>query len=179
MKNMENTFVLISSTEPEVMREYIITEIGERSKDKLYNFLKDLEKSYPDFDNWFYKTVAPEVKKRTGEREIIIVLSHFGKCVKQILTGIAILKKTPYEKKICAFRVHENYRFQGIGSELFEKCFEFLETRTPVITISSDRMSMFKHHIDKYNFVEKEILKDYYVKGSTEYVYNGILSDKK
>lgn len=176
-KIKENLYLQVSQIEPELLRHYMIAEVGEKAKDKLYNFLRDLAESYPNFDEWFYNVVIPEIELKNGEREIIIVLSQLEDQDKVFLTGIAILKKKEHEKKICTFRVHEDYRNQGIGTELFEKCFEFLGTRKPIITISQDRKEMFDKHIVNYNFDEIQTLKDYYKIGSVEYVYNGILAD--
>ncbi|RKP47853.1 GNAT family N-acetyltransferase [Cohnella endophytica] len=174
-----NLFLKVSEIEPEQLRSYIINEVGEKAKDKLYNYLKDLTESYPEFEKWFFDAVIPEIEMKNGNRQIIIVLSEVEAKPSLVLTGIAILKKTDTEKKICTIRIHDNFRNQGIGSELFEKCFEYLETRKPIITISSDRKEMFETHIKNYNFSETQILKDYYKKDSTEYVYNGYLTDER
>ncbi|OMD62440.1 GNAT family N-acetyltransferase [Paenibacillus odorifer] len=178
MKIIKHTFYKVSEIEPEVLRYFMINEVGERAKDKLYNYLRDLTESYPDFENWFYNVVIPEVELKDGKREIIIVLSEIEGHSQVLLSGLAILKKTKNEKKICTFRIHEDFRNQGIGSELFEKCFEFLETRKPIITISHFRKKMFDNHISNYNFIETQVLKDYYKQDSIEYVYNGFLVEK-
>jgi GNAT superfamily N-acetyltransferase len=175
-KIKKNIFLKVSEIEPEILRRYMINEVGEKAKDKLYNYLRDLAESYPQFESWFYNVVIPEVGIKNGEREIIIVVSEIEGLTQVILTGIAILKNKEQEKKICTFRVHEDFRDYGIGSELFEKCFEFLKTRKPIITISSDRKDMFENHIKKYGFNETQILKDYYKENSIEYVFNGYLS---
>ncbi len=122
MRIKNNFFFRVSKIEPEQLRHFMITEVGEKSKDKLYNYLKDLARSYPDFDRWFYDTVIPELEDKTERREIIIVLSELEEIKNTVLTGIAILKKTKEEKKICTFRIHEDYRNQGIGTKLFEEC---------------------------------------------------------
>lgn len=176
-KIKKNNYYKVSQIEPEVLRHFMITEVGEKAKEKLYNYLRDLAESYPRFDHWFYNVVIPEVEKKNGEREIIIVLSELEDCYETVLTGIAILKKKQLEKKICTFRVHEDYRNQGIGTELFEKCFEYLGTRKPIITIANNRKEIFEKHILNYNFEEKQVLEDYYKQGSIEYVYNGFLED--
>ncbi|RTE08237.1 GNAT family N-acetyltransferase [Paenibacillus whitsoniae] len=178
-KIYKNIFLKVSEIEPEVLRRYMLSEVGEKAKDKLFNYLRDLSESYPDFENWFYNKVIPEVGSKKGEREIIVVVSKIEGHPQVILTGIAILKNKEQEKKICTFRIHEDYRDSGIGSELFEKCFEYLGTRKPIITISSDRKEMFENHIKKFDFFETEVLKDYYKDNTIEYVYNGLLTNKK
>ena len=86
------------------------------------------------------------------------------------MNSISFLHELP-----CSIRVNERYRNSGIGTELFKACFKFLETDKPVITISEKNIPIFKKHIDKYKFEQKQILDDYYIKGSKEYVYNGTL----
>lgn len=76
MEIIQHTFYKVSEIEPEVLRHFMINEVGERAKDKLYNYLRDLTESYPDFENWFYNVVIPEVELKDGKREIIIVLSE-------------------------------------------------------------------------------------------------------
>ncbi|TYA14695.1 GNAT family N-acetyltransferase [Paenibacillus faecis] len=173
--NYTNIFHGLSTIQPEILRKFLFDEIGERSKDKLYNHLKELEHCYPKFDHWFYNVVIPEVELRDGKREIIIALTQMLDTKKTYLTGIAILKKTKDEKKICTFRIHENYRNMGIGTALFEQCFLYLETRKPLITVSSDRLEMFRNHIDHFDFRIYQSLDNFYKQGSTEYVYNGYL----
>jgi len=172
----KTTYHNVSEIEPEDLRLFMINEVGERAMDKLYNQLKDLVQSYPNFGSWFYNIVIPELKLKNGTREIVIALSKIEGHDKSILTGIAILKRNRLEKKICTFRIHDDYRNQGIGTELFEKCFEYLGTRTPIITISEDRKNMFEHHLTNYCFQETERLANYYNQGSIEYVYNGKLT---
>lgn len=178
VKIKKSEFLKVSVIEPEILRNYIINEVGEKAQDKLYNYLRDLAESYPQFENWFYSVVIPEIELKNGKREIIIAVSEIEGSLKTILTGIAILKNTDQEKKICTFRVHEEFRHQGIGSELFEKCFEYLGTRKPIISISHNRKEMFESHIKNFNFTETEVLKDYYKENSIEYVYNGYLSNR-
>lgn len=176
-KVIKNSYYKVSQIEPELLRKFMINEIGEKAKEKLYNYLKDLAECYPKFDEWFDKTVIPEMELKDGKREIIIVISELESSHRALLTGIAILKKTQYEKKICTFRIHEDYRNQGIGTELFEKCFEYLGTRKPIITISDKSRDMFEKHIIKYGFEKKQELKDYYKQGTIECVYNGFLEE--
>ncbi|WP_145413876.1 GNAT family N-acetyltransferase [Paenibacillus xylanexedens] len=172
---VKNIFLKISEIEPSELRKFIISEIGEKSKDKLYNYLKDLSESYPQFEEWFYNIVIPEVEEKTGEREILLVVSEIEGNPQAILSGIAILKKSKEEKKICTFRVHQDFENKGIGTELFERCFEYLGTRKPIISISEDRIEMFKYHIEKYKFEKTQEISGIYKPNLIEYVFNGYL----
>jgi GNAT superfamily N-acetyltransferase len=164
----------LSQVTPEEIRAHLICEVGEKAQHKIYNQLIDLNESYPGFDEWFYKTVFPELSVCPEQREIIIIISTRDK--KKILSGIAILKKTAEERKICTIRIHEQFRGMGIGTMLFEECFKFLETRLPIITISDKREADFIKHIKKFNFTKTQSLQDLYKPGSIEFVYNGEMS---
>lgn len=178
-KIITTRFIKLSETEPEAVRKLMINEVGEKAKERLYNNLKDLADSYPNFGDWFYNIVMPEMEVKDGKREIIIAISEVENEVenkgKYLLTGIAILKNTVKEKKICTFRVHKDFRNQGIGTGLFEECFKYLRTRKPKITISENTIELFKNHIENYKFDKCETLDGYYKKGIKEYVYNGRL----
>lgn len=169
------TFHLISEIEPFEIRKLLLYTVHDKAKDCVYNFFRDLSGSYPFFDEWFINSVIPEVEKRDGRREIIFAITENSLDGLIIISGIAILKKTQSERKICTLGVHADYRNIGIGSELFEKSFKFLGTRKPVISFSEDRIIMFMNHIKKYHFERTQILNDYYQNGIAEYVYNGFL----
>lgn len=176
MHKIENTtYHKVSDLNPKEFREFFTNELRLYSKSKIYNQISDLSEIYPNFDDWFFNVVIPDLELKNGVREIIFSLTKIIDNSIPVLSGIAILKKTDHEKKICTIRVHEHFRNFGIGSELFEKCFEFLETRKPVISISENSMDMFRKHIEDFNFELSHQLKGYYVSGITEYVFNGDL----
>lgn len=174
-KVIKNKFIKVTEIEPQSIRDYMIGNLEGKFMDALYNNLKELVCSYPNFEKWFDNVVRPEVACKDGRREIIISLSQVEGMLDNQLTGIAILKNTDLEKKICAFRIHEDFRSQGIGSDLFEYCFEYLGTRKPIMSISEDKFETFKSHISKYDFKLEQVLDDYYIKDKKEYVYNGTL----
>lgn len=140
---------------------------------------QECSENYPNFNEWFYETVIPEVELKNEQREIIIAISDLNKedCKEEnlLVTGIAVLKKTKNEKKICALRIHEDYRNLGIGTKMFEECFEYLGTRKPIITITENLLSVFEGHINDYKFERTQVLENYYINGKTEYVFNGTL----
>lgn len=176
MKNKikRTEYIKISEIKPEILRKRICAEVGDKATDVLYNYLKlDLTLNYPNFKEWYYNTVIPELNNSKGEREIIIALSEIEGIEITEITGIAILKRTKYEKKICTFRIHEDYRELGIGSNLFRECFKYLGTEKPMITISEDREEMFKNHIEKFGFKRVSIIKNLYRLGIDEIIYNG------
>lgn len=135
--------------------------------------LDGIGKDYPNILEWYNKKVLPGLE--TGEREIILACKIYICKNDEIpieVLGYVILKKTPTEKKICTFRVEEKYQRLGIGKKLMEASFEFLETRKPMITITEDNVKSFEPLLKRYNFKLVEKIKDLYVKGKTEYIYN-------
>ena len=111
-------------------------------------YLKFSKQKYPKFNCWFNK-VSSEML--SGKRIIYLVFDVFKKEKKII--GIMVLKKTKEEKKICSVYVSKEHRQKGIASKLFEKAFEELGTRTPVISVAKDSYKdAIKHLINKYNF---------------------------
>ncbi|MDK0862300.1 hypothetical protein P5F16_01130 [Clostridium perfringens] len=178
MKNkvLETEYIKINDITPDCIRKYMISEVREKTFNTLYNHLKSLSSNYPNFKEWFDYIVRPEVDLRDGRREIIIAFSKIDGNDKSIITGIAIVKKDKFEKKICAIRINEKYRSLGIGKGLFEACFEYLGTSNPMITIAEDKVEIFEKYIKMYNFKLEEVLENYYINGSNEYIYNGKLT---
>ena len=76
------------------------------------------------------------------------------------------------EKKLCTLRVMENYQNRGIGIRLFEKSFEVLNTRMPLLSVSGEKLLSFKKIFDYYDFKVTSIKEDYYRKGKKECFYN-------
>ena len=111
-----------------------------------------------------------ELKKNTGLREILFVISDFDEVI-----GVSILKKTHLEKKICTFRIAENYQRQGIGTMLMKTSLEFLNTNKPIITVSSTKHAEFIPIFKRFNFCLKKVYFGKYRNLKIEYCYNGIL----
>lgn len=137
--------------------------------------LMDLETTYPDFYKWYIFKVVPDLRYRPSKRKILLAISDIyddGSIVKR-LSGLAILKITAKEKKICTFRVFPEYRSQRVGSILIKQCMSFLETTKPLISISEKALVSFEPFIHKYEWTLCQSLPDYYKEGITEYVFNG------
>lgn len=172
---MENTLqyhlIYCSKETPEPIKKKLKLSTGVEIKE---SFFKGLEKNYPNIMKWYITKVVPGLD--SGEREIILACRIFknlknGTYHLKIL-GYVILKKTLEEKKICTFRVKEQYQHKGIGKKLLEASFEFLGTRKPMITVSEDNLKYFQAIFKKYNFELIEVIEDLYIKGKTEYIYN-------
>ena len=135
--------------------------------DSIYNTIIKLEQEYPGFHVWFYDKVRSDIM--SNKREIIISL------VDDHIAGVAILKKTVEEKKICTLRVLERYQKMGLGKRLVLESFEYLDTKTPLITVTSCRENQFKKLFNYFGFEKASECLDYYRKEYKELTYNGIL----
>jgi len=122
---------------------------------------------YPDIFYWYFHKFVPGIND--GSRNILIYI------VDNKLAGIALLKNGAEEKKICTFRVKYDFRNNGIGKKLFEKCLETLDTDKPVFTVPAERFCYFSNILKYYNFSLEQVVRNCYRESSTEYVFNGDL----
>lgn len=140
---------------------------------------------YPNFDEWFDK-VLKEIEEDNTKREILF----FGNVDSNGLQieGIAVLKNTEEEKKICYLYIS----FYEDVENIFEEIYNYLGIETPLITVEKE---IFENKYENYlvNF-EKElyelfsgvsiknflkfnltsIVPDKYVKGKTELIFNEV-----
>lgn len=126
-----------------------------------------LRNVYPHFVQWFQQKVVPGLKLK--QRSIYIVTpANDSNCI----AGVLILKKEVTEKKICTLCILPQYQKQGLGTILFQRAIQELQTPHPLITISSLYMSEYDSLLKKFNFSLWAKYQDYYKKGSVEYSYN-------
>lgn len=135
-----------------------------------YKYYPQLYEDNPKHYTWFFKNHLPQIS--TGNREILFIRHYNNMC------GVAFLKKTIEEKKICTFYVAEHGRNIGIGRALMQASFDYLETDKPLITMPSEKVIYFLAYMYKYNWKINQIIDGYYVKNIDEVVFNGFL-DKK
>ena len=133
---------------------------------KLQNLLADLECCYPFFSKWLEK-VFSEIRISYSRKILLCINNGVFEIV-----GVAIIKDTPQEKKICTLRVLNHYQNQGIGSCLLARTKEELREPCPLITVSGVQMPTFGHFLKKRGFVVKDKVKSLYRKGAYEYFFN-------
>ena len=139
---------------------------------QIRKFVKKLVFEYTDFRKWFLKLFQNGAVLKEG-REIILCECDYQ------LAGIAILKNDGNEKKICTLRVAKTFQRNGIGQNLMELSFEWLNEDKPLITIHDSKRQEFKKLFERYDFQLEEERKGYYRLFSTELVYNGVLPEKQ
>lgn len=137
-------------------------------KSQVKFFLREL--AYPNIDVWYNKVIE-EINSFPKTREMFICLSNEENLLS--ISGLMILKNTCDEKKICTLRVKENYQRKGIGSELIQKAFDFLETEKPLITVPEESVEAFSNIFNKYGFEKKDEIHDLYRENKIEHIYNG------
>jgi hypothetical protein len=130
---------------------------------QIRGLLEDLNDEYPDFFSWL-NLVFNGIYR--GERTIIL----FQNANQYI--AISILKHTIDEKKICTFRVLNNYKRLSIGKQLMEDSLDILNDRYPLITVSSKRIEEFRPFLYKFKFEEFKMYRSYYRNDIIEYSFN-------
>lgn len=164
MKCINNKlYISYSELSPDEGRLYIV---------QIHNFLIKLNWEYSDFTKWFSNLFVDGISLK-HDREIIVCESDFQ------IVGIAILKSDEIEKKICTLRVAKPFQKQGIGKQLIELSFEWLNDDKPLITIHNSKKHEFNKLFNHYNFKLEEKKWGYYNLFSTELVFNGSLPEKK
>lgn len=139
---------------------------------EIYKFLNRLVFEYQGFQDW-YRNLYSSSYELKPNREIII-------CEDQLaIGGIAIIKNDYSEKKICTLRVAKEFQRRGIGHNLVELCFRYLNTEKPMITLHKSKLNQFEKLLNYYNFELEQTNKHYYNIFSTELVFNGVLPQKE
>lgn len=133
----------------------------------VFSHLRHLEHSYPNFNHWYATRVVSGILN--GSRSFVIELRD-GK-----FAGVAILKDSPSEKKICTISVGEEYRAKGLGFRLFEKSMRLLDTDRPLATVSEDRMPEFEKIFHHLNYEYSAEYQGLYLPQKSEFSFNGLL----
>ena len=164
-ENLKNTF-------KEMTGNYLNLE---KAMEKSVSIKEDLKKELPmnfylDIKEW-YEKVMSEIEQNNKRRELFLAL--ISKEENLHLAGILILKKTENEKKICTIRVLKNFRNKGIGTKLLKKSIEYLETKTPLITLPEEcYKGSFKFLLEKYSFKMTSKVVGVYRDNKVEYFFN-------
>jgi len=137
----------------------------------IYLKLVSAQKIYPCFTKWYFQKVIPDTII-SGQRKILIENRN------NTIAGISILKISN-EIKLSTLRVDDNFVNSGIGIKLFEKSFQYLGTTKPFLTVSEQKLPLFKKIFDYYGFKITSIYDNLYIQGQKEYFYNEFNRYKK
>ena len=149
-----------------VIDRYSPRDLIKRVFSQLWDILRDLQGEYPFFKQWFERVHA---ELENSESRSLIICS--GRNIGEII-GVAILKKTEQERKICTLRVVDKYKRQGIGTVLLMDSMRILQDDKPLITVSGLHMKEYAPFLKKHGFVLKDKVKSIYKRGSYEYFFN-------
>lgn len=134
----------------------------------IYENISHLEHSYPRFKQWYELKVIDGILN--GNRSFIVELRD-GK-----MAGVAILKDTEQEKKICTISVIEEFKSKGLGVRLFEKSMRLLGTEKPLASVSESRLPEFEKIFQYLNFEYSAEYHGLYVPQKSEFSFNGMLN---
>jgi len=140
---------------------------------------RDILKSYDSHWEWLQDKFFPNLKNGTRGYSFAVdydsaqsITTRRGIIPVYTLTGCALLKNEPEEKKLCCLFVDPNYRGQKIASKLIEDSFELLNTNKPLMTVSQQNLGMLQKLIDRYGFELTSVKESVYKPGVKEYFYN-------
>ncbi|MFM0428445.1 GNAT family N-acetyltransferase [Paraburkholderia aspalathi] len=130
-------------------------------------YLETLSDLYPSFGTWFAEKVMPGVA--AGERTIVL------QNISGVLSGIAVLKDTPDEQKLCCLRVLPAFQGTGAGVRLFDKSFDLLNNKAPLLSVSEEQLPAFEKIFRYFGFEYAEAYCGIYRPKKTEISFNGLL----
>lgn len=134
----------------------------------LYGSLRHLETFYPQFPSWFWAKVVPGCRDQS--RRILQVSAG------ERLAGLAILKRSPFERKVCTLWVARFARGRGFGQRLLSDSLDWLEADKPLITVCQERLHELQPLLVKFGFRLEQAAQSLYRPGRFEYVFNGLMS---
>ncbi|HIF9181218.1 TPA: GNAT family N-acetyltransferase [Photobacterium damselae] len=125
-------------------------------------FLEPVTELYPDFDTWYNF----RLRRQYPHQRIVIAAENSN-----MIIGVAILKKTQDEHKICTLFVHEEHRGKKIGSMLLNEAIQALKGKNIYITVAEERNAALKPLLEKYGFTLEDSKLGYYRPHATEFFY--------
>ena len=161
------------------------TELKEMLKEylkKTFFNIQKIDERYPDFENWLEK-VYKEIDEDNNKREILLLTDFSSSSLQMEIEGIVILKNTEEEKKICYLFLTYPYSYR---EEMYDGIFEYLGTKTPIISMEKlifkeKYLGFLKPYFpenEKLNFKLTSIVPNKYVNGKTELIFNEVGKDE-
>ena len=126
---------------------------------------KSINDTYPKHNEWLFTKFFPELK--IGKRKIVMAYTEDKNPI-----GVALLKDTDEEKKICCLFVREDCRNNGIASCLMKESCKVLSTDKPLITVSDRNLPQLQRLLDKNGFEFSYKKKGAYQSEDTENYFN-------
>lgn len=131
---------------------------------QINHFLSDISVLYPNFNDWLqYKFYQPS---HESQRKIII--AHNGTA----LLGVALLKKSHNENKICTLYTSPFHQGQGIGSQLVDLSLQYFDSPDVLITVAQEKLIELAPILKSKGFVCTASIKGMYRPENTELFFN-------
>lgn len=131
---------------------------------QINHFLSNISALYPNFNNWLqYKFYRPS---HESQRKIII--AHNG----TVLLGVALLKKSHDENKICTLYTSPFHQGQGIGSQLVDLSLQCFDSPDVLITVAQEKLIELAPILKSKGFICTSSIQGFYRPESTEYFFN-------
>lgn len=131
---------------------------------KIAASLSDVGSYYPEFKSWLYFTFRAGIF--VGERKILVAHSDGD------IAGLALLKNSSSEKKICTFYVLPEYREDGIGRSLMHEAMQTLGHSDIGISVSEERNSELSPLLRSCGFSLTSVMPGHYRSEKSEFFYN-------
>lgn len=141
-----------------------------RLTDQLYDQTAYLKTDYPNYREWFYDVQVAGLN--TAERDIL--LAHADNSPYNVI-GMACLKNTAKERKLCTLVINNGYRALGIGKKMVTAAIQELGTDKPFFTIPDYKLGMFQSLINRHDWQLEQRLHGYYNDQHSELCFNGKL----
>ena len=126
---------------------------------------QSINNTYPGYTDWLFNKFFPGLKD--GSRKMVIAYNDLHKPM-----GVALLKDTEEEKKICCLFVQEDCRGNGIANKLMKQSCAVLKTSKPTLTVSDTNLPQLQKLLDKNGFTFSYKKKGAYLQNDTENYFN-------
>ena len=144
----------------------LIRPVDEGDYDKIRDFLLESSHLYPDIETWWQSRVCPSVDQR---RRIVLVVDS-GDSLDGLMIG-----KPGESAKVCALRLRDSVRNQGIGRALLTVGLDRLLVHNPSkfhVTISEGAEEGCVAFFESVGFRRIAIERNRYRNGVDEFVYS-------
>lgn len=131
---------------------------------QIKHFLNEVQCLYPNFNTWlkhkFYQPSYEDQRK--------IIMAHNGVS----LLGVALLKKSPYENKICTLYTSPFHQGQGIGSQLVDLSLQYFDSPDVLITVAQEKRAELAPILKSKGFICTSANKGMYRSDNIELFFN-------
>lgn len=128
---------------------------------RVYHEFKDLDNYYPDFQNWYYNKLVPNIMNGDGTALAMMDRNE--------IVGISLFKPD----KLQAVRILPKYQNRGQGLRLLDETFKTMDNDKPFVTVSEELFHTYSRiFINRYDFTIPKVEKGLYRPGKLEYLFN-------